>query len=82
MIALAAILFHMDNLPAGRGKRGAVIDKLRAAAVALLSGLRLDEAATLAGFKASGRTNAGARLLHACKRLGLIGDGFAVRRCA
>jgi hypothetical protein len=76
------LLRRLDNLPLGRGKRGAVIDKLRAAAVALLSGLRLDEAATLAGFKASGRTNAGARLLHACKRLGLIGDGFAVRRCA
>jgi hypothetical protein len=76
------LLRRLDNLPAGRGQRAAVIDKLRAAAVALLDGLRLDEAATLAGFKASGRTDAGARLLHACKRLGLIGDGFAVRRCA
>jgi len=75
------LLRRLDNLPAGRGQRAAVIDKLRAAAVALLAGLRLDEAATLAGFKASGRTGAGARLLHACKRLGLIGDGFAVRRC-
>jgi hypothetical protein len=76
------LLRRLDHLPAGRGRRAAVIDKLRAAAVALLSGLRLDEAATLAGFKASGRTGAGARLLQACKRLGLIGDGFAVRRCA
>jgi len=75
------LLRRLDNLPTGRGQRAAVIEKLRTAAVALLSGLRLDEAATLAGFKASGRTGAGARLLQACKRLGLIGGGFAVRRC-
>jgi hypothetical protein len=76
------LLRRLDNLATGKGQRAAVIDKLQAAAMALLSGLRLDEAATLAGFKASGRTGAGARLLEACWRLGLIADGFAVRRHA
>ena len=73
---------RLDNLPAARSKRAEIIGKIRAAAVALLSGVCLDEAATVAGFKASGRTAAGSRLLEACKRLGLIGDGFAIRRRA
>jgi hypothetical protein len=76
------LLRRLDNLPAGRGKRAEKLAKLQAAATALLSGLRLDEAATVAGFKASGRTAAGSRLLEACKRLGLIRDGFTVRRRA
>ena len=80
----ALLLRRLDNIPAGRGQRAAVVDKVRAAAVALLAGVRLDDAATSAGFKAHGRHHSSDHLLTACKRLGIIaprqsGEGFTVR---
>jgi hypothetical protein len=62
----------------GGAKRAAVIDKLHRAAVQLLHGVSVDEAARAAGFKpcnraraAGGTTRAGDRLMQAARRLGL-----------
>jgi hypothetical protein len=82
------LLRRLANLPPGRGKRKEAIERVGRAAVFLLQGERLDTAAAMAGFKASakqdqrtgGSTTAGDRLIQAVKRIGLIGDGFAIRR--
>lgn len=78
---------RLASLPSGRGKRAEAIERVGNAASMLLLGMRLDEAATAAGFNASakhgtrgGATTAGDRLVQAVRRLGLIGDGFAIRR--
>jgi hypothetical protein len=76
----ARLLRRLGNLPPGRGKRKEAIERVGRAAVFLLHGERLDTAAALAGFKASGATRAGDRLVRSVARLGLIGDGFAIRR--
>jgi hypothetical protein len=56
------------------GRRVAVVDKVQRAAVQLLHGASLDEAALAAGFKASGQgrqaVRAGDRLTQAVRRLG------------
>lgn len=54
----------------GRGRRADLVDKVHRAAVLLLHGHTLDDAAEQAGFKSSGRTSAGDRLAQAVRRLG------------
>jgi len=84
----ARLLRRLANLPPGRGKRKEAIERVGRAAVFLLQGERLDTAAAMAGFKSAakhvngsgGNTSAGDRLIQAVKRIGLIGDGFAIRR--
>ena len=76
----ARLLRRLANLPPGRGKRKEAIERVGRAATFLLQGERLDTAAAMAGFKASGATRAGDRLVRSVVRLGLIGDGFAIRR--
>lgn len=76
----ARLLRRLANLPPGRGKRKEAIERVGRAAVFLLQGERLDTAAAMAGFKASGSTRAGDRLVRSVARLGLIGEGFAIRR--
>lgn len=79
----ARLLRRLANLPPGRGKRKEAIERVGRAAVFLLQGERLDTAATMAGFKAKTDRKiggAGDRLVEAVKRIGLIGDGFAIRR--
>lgn len=81
----ARLLRRMANLPPGRGKRKEAIERVGRAAVFLLQGERLDTAAAMAGFKARadghGKTkNHGDALIQAVKRIGLIGEGFAIRR--
>ena len=74
------LLRRMANLPPGRGKRKEAIERVGRAAVFLLQGERLDTAAAMAGFRPSGATRAGDRLVRSVVRLGLIGEGFALRR--
>lgn len=79
----ARLLRRMANLPPGRGKRKEAIERTGRAAVFLLQGERLDTAAAMAGFKTkTDRKTGGAgdRLVEAVKRIGLIGEGFAIRR--
>jgi hypothetical protein len=81
----ARLLRRLANLPPGRGKRKEAIERIGRAAVFLLQGERLDTAAAMAGFKARadghGKTkNHGDALIQAVKRIGLIGEGFAIRR--
>lgn len=76
----ARLLRRLANLPPGRGKRREAIERVGRAAVFLLQGERLDTAAAMAGFKPSGATRAGDRLVRCVIRLGLIGEGFAIRR--
>jgi hypothetical protein len=84
----ARLLRRLANLPPGRGKRKEAIERVGRAAVFLLQGERLDTAAQMAGFKAAikadgrkgGDTTAGDRLIQAVKRIGLIGEHFAIRR--
>lgn len=76
------LAYRVAQLPAGRGKRKEVIERVQRAATFLVQGETLDEAAKLAGFNASGDSRAGDRLIQAVKRLGLIGDGFAIRRAS
>ena len=71
----------------GRGGRKAAIDKVGHALGLILGGMDLDEAATLAGFKpaaargaAGGGKRAGDFLIRSCKRLGIVGDAFAISR--
>jgi len=66
-----------DSLAAGRGRRAALADKVKQAAVLMLSGMSADEAAAAAGFKSSeggkgggGRVKAGDRLAAALRRAG------------
>lgn len=72
----ARLLRRLVNLPPGRGKRKEAIERVGRAAVFLLQGERLDTAAAIAGFKASGTgrgaVRPGDRLVQAVKRLGLI----------
>lgn len=81
----ARLLRRLANLPPGRGKRKEAIERVGRAAVFLLQGERLDTAAELAGFKARAdghgkAKNHGDALIQAVKRIGLIHDGFAIRR--
>jgi len=81
----ARLLRRLANLPPGRGKRQEAIERVGRAAVFLLQGERLDTAAKMAGFKARadghGSTkNHGDALIQAVKRIGLIGERFAIRR--
>jgi hypothetical protein len=81
----ARLLRRLANLPPGRGKRKESIERVGRAAVFLLQGERLDTAAAMAGFKARGdghgkTKNHGDALIQAVKRIGLIGEGFAIRR--
>ena len=76
----ARLLRRLANLPPGRGKRKDAIERVGRAAVFLLQGESLDTAAAMAGFKASGATRAGDRLVRCVVRLGLVGEGFAIRR--
>lgn len=81
----ARLLRRLANLPPGRGKRKEAIERVGRAAVFLLQGERLDTAAAMAGFKARsdghGKSkNHGDALIQAVKRIGLIGEGFAIRR--
>ena len=67
---------RMASLPLGRGKRGAVIERVSVAAQFLLGGARLDEAASAAGFNArragvSGNSHSsGDAFCQALRRLG------------
>jgi hypothetical protein len=80
------MLRRLANLPPGRGKRKEAIERVGRAAVFLLQGERLDTAAGLAGFKPRERgrgrekKNPGDALIQAVKRIGLIGEQFAIRR--
>ena len=81
----ARLLRRLANLPPGRGKRKEAVERVGRAAVFLLQGERLDTAAAMAGFKARadghGKSkNHGDALIQAVKRIGLIGEGFAIRR--
>jgi hypothetical protein len=76
----AGLLRRLANLPPGRGKRKEAIERVGRAAVFLLQGERLDAAAGMAGFKGSSKSKPGDRLIEAVKRIGLIQDGFAIRR--
>ena len=55
----------------GRGQRAELVGKVHRAAVLLLHGSSLDQAAAAAGFNASGRCRAGDRFAQALRRLGL-----------
>ncbi|HMP84026.1 MAG TPA: hypothetical protein PKA41_15105, partial [Verrucomicrobiota bacterium] len=86
----ARLLRRLANLPPGRGRRKEAIERVGRAAVFLLQGERLDTAAAMAGFKSAtksgkhsgGNTTAGDRLIQAVKRIGLIGEHFAIRRAS
>jgi hypothetical protein len=73
---------RLASMPGGRGKRAAVIERVGNAAAMLLAGETLDSAAAMAGFTGNeaGRKKPSDRLIQACKRLGLVGDGFQIRR--
>ena len=75
---LAHVEAMRDKLASGRGRRAALADKVKQAAVLMLGGLSADDAATAAGFKASeprqgggGRVSAGDRMAAALRRAGL-----------
>lgn len=73
---LAAVESMRDDLAAGRGRRAALADKVKHAAVLLLAGHSAANAAAAAGFKPSeskgrgGKVDAAARLAAALKRAG------------
>jgi hypothetical protein len=64
----------LDGVRKGRGKRAEAVARVERAAMFLLQGERLDQAATLAGFKASGKGSgshsAGDAFTQAARRLG------------
>ena len=74
---LASVESMRDKLASGRGRRAALADKVKHAALLMLNGTNADDAATAAGFKASaggggsGRTSASVRLAAALRRAGL-----------
>ena len=74
---LASVEVMRDKLASGRGRRAALADKVKQAALLMLNGTSADEAAAAAGFKASagggrsGRTSASLRLAAALRRAGL-----------
>lgn len=76
----ALLLRRLDNIPAGRGKRAETVAKIRTAAIALLNGARLDEAATVAGFKSHGRHKAADHFATALRRVGFNLRGHARQR--
>ena len=67
---LAVRIDHIKAIRGGRGKRAEVIDKVHRAAIGLLQGVSLGDAASASGFTGSGRTDAGDRLAQAVRRLG------------
>ena len=75
---LAMVERVRDGLAAGRGRRAALADKVKQAAVLMLSGMTADDAAAAAGFKAStggrgggGKVKPADRLAAALKRAGV-----------
>jgi len=74
---LASVESMRDKLASGRGRRAALADKVKHAALLMLNGTSADEAAAAAGFKASdargrsGRTTAAQRLASSLRRAGL-----------
>jgi hypothetical protein len=74
---LATVEAMRDKLASGRGRRAALADKVKHAALLMLNGTSADDAAAAAGFKASagggrsGRTSASLRLAAALRRAGL-----------
>ena len=78
----ARLVRRLDVIATGRGRRAQAVEKVRNALALVLAGDSLDDAATAAGFKASGRTGAGSRLVRACQRLGILFDGFQLHRRA
>ena len=74
---LASVESMRDKLASGRGRRAALADKVKHAALLMLNGTSADAAAAAAGFKASdargrsGRTTAAQRLASSLRRAGL-----------
>jgi hypothetical protein len=71
---------RLSNVTAGRGRRAQAAQKAANALGLMLGGDSLDDAAQAAGFNPRGRHRAGDALLQALRRLGLVSDGFSIKR--